>query len=106
LRDSHPEPLVTIHPDTAGKLGIQDSDWVYIETKRGRIKHKATLSPNIDPRVVIMEHGWWFPEKETDMYGWAESNLNVLTSSDPPYAPELGSVTLRGILCKVYKAVK
>jgi len=106
LRDSHPEPLVTIHPDTAGKLGIQDSDWVYIETKRGRIKHKATLSPNIDPRVVIMEHGWWFPEKKTDMYGWAESNLNVLTSSDPPYAPELGSVTLRGILCKVYKAVK
>lgn len=78
---------------------------MYIETKRGRIKQKAALSPNIDPRVVITEHGWWFPEKDSEMHGWAESNLNILTDNNPPYARELGSVTLRGILCKVYKAV-
>jgi len=105
LRGSHPDPMVTIHTGTASKLGIAEGDWVYIETKRGRIQHKASLTPNIDPRVVILEHGWWFPERGASaLYGWAESNINVLTDNKMPYAREMGSATLRGILCKVYKA--
>lgn len=104
LRGSRPEPLVHIHTETASKLGIEEGGWVYIETKRGRIKHKAALTPNIDPRVVILDHGWWFPEKDSELHGWAESNLNILTDNKPPYAREMGSATLRGILCKVYKA--
>jgi anaerobic selenocysteine-containing dehydrogenase len=104
LRESHPDPLITIHKTTAKKLGIREGDWVYIETKRGRIRQKAKLSSTIDPRVVMLEHGWWFPEKKKGMHEWAESNLNVLTGNNPPYARELGSVTLRGILCKVYKS--
>jgi anaerobic selenocysteine-containing dehydrogenase len=104
LRQVHPEPVVTMNKKTAKALGINDGDWVYIENRRGRIKQQARLSPRIDPRVVILEHGWWFPEKSADMHGWAESNMNVLTDNNPPYARELGSVTLRGIVCKVYKA--
>ncbi len=104
LRRAHPEPLVTIHGDTAARYGIEPGDWVEISTKRGAIKQRAVLSDEIDPRVVILEHGWYFPEKEGDLHGWAECNLNVLTSNDPPYARELGSVTLRGILCRVRKA--
>lgn len=104
LRKIHPDPIVTMNKETAQNLGINDSDWVYIETKRGRIKQKAKLSLRIEPRMVILEHGWWFPEKDKDMHGWAESNLNILTDNNPPYARELGSVTLRGIACKVYKA--
>ncbi len=46
----------------------------------------------------------WFPEKgASELYGWAESNINVLTDNKPPYGRELGSLNLRGILCKVYK---
>jgi anaerobic selenocysteine-containing dehydrogenase len=104
IRKIHPEPKVTIHSETAAKLGIKDDDWVYIENQRGKIKQRAHLSSNIDPRVIILEHGWWFPEKDNDMHGWKESNMNILTGSEPPYARELGSVALRGILCKVYKA--
>jgi anaerobic selenocysteine-containing dehydrogenase len=103
LRVIHPDPLVAINKKTARTLGINDGDWIYIETKRGRIKQKAKLSSRINRRVVVLEHGWWFPEKEAEMHGWAESNINVLTSNDPPYARELGSVTFRGIVCKVYK---
>ncbi len=63
------------------------------------------LSSDIEPRVVIADYGWWFPEKgAVDMYGWSESNVNVLTDNNPPYSPEMGSCNLRGILCKVYKA--
>jgi anaerobic selenocysteine-containing dehydrogenase len=105
VRKTHPDPLVVINTDTAKKLGIKEGNWVYIETKRGKIRQKATLSPTIDPRVVISEHGWWFPErKKAEMFDWAESNLNILTDDKKPFAREMGSATLRGILCKVSKA--
>ncbi|MDP2917760.1 MAG: molybdopterin-dependent oxidoreductase [Dehalococcoidia bacterium] len=105
LRGNHPEPLVQIETDTAKKLGIADGDMVYIETKRGRIKQKAALSPNIHPRVIIIDYGWWFPEKPaSELHGWADSNVNILTNNKPPFAREVGSALLRGYLCKVYKA--
>ena len=105
LRSQHPEPVVSINDDTAKELGIAAGDWVYIENRRGRIKQKAVLSSDIEPRVVIADYGWWFPEKGiSDLYGWSESNINVLTDNNPPYSPEMGSCNLRGILCKVYKA--
>ncbi len=103
LRSAHKEPLVRINSDTAKELGIKNGDWVYIENKLGRIKEKATLSPNIHPQVIISDFGWWFPEKDEDLHGWSESSLNVLTDNNPPYARELGSVTLRGLRCNVYK---
>jgi anaerobic selenocysteine-containing dehydrogenase len=105
LRARHPEPTAMIHPETARKLGIEESDWVYIETRRGRIRQKAALSVGIDPRVVGVDHGWWFPENgASELYGWAESNVNILTNGKPPFSREMGSANLRGFLCKVYKA--
>jgi len=104
LRSSHPEPIIMIHPETADRLGIKEGDWVYIETKRGRIRQRAYLTTGIDPRVVGVDYAWWFPEKgASDLYGWAESNINILTDDKPPFNPEMGSPNLRGSLCKVYK---
>lgn len=104
LRNKHPDPIISINTDTASKLGIEDNEWVYIETKRGRIKQKAKLTDDIDPRVVAVDYGWWFPEKgSSEGYGWAESNVNILTDNNPPYSPEMGSNNMRGILCKVSK---
>jgi anaerobic selenocysteine-containing dehydrogenase len=107
LRSIHTEPVISINPETASKLGIEDGDQVYIETKRGRIKQKAVVTSGIDPRVVVADYDWWFPENgPSDLYGWAESNINILTDSDPPYNREMGSTNLRGILCRVYKAAQ
>jgi anaerobic selenocysteine-containing dehydrogenase len=104
LRRSHPEPVIIIHPETASKLGIKDADWIYIETKRGRMKQKADLSTIVDPRVVVIDHAWWFPESgQAELFGWADSNMNVLTDDKPPFNRELGSFTIRGLACKVYK---
>jgi anaerobic selenocysteine-containing dehydrogenase len=106
LRRIHPEPIVNINPETAGKLGIKTGDMVYIENKRGRIKQKAILKNKIDPRVIVADFGWWFPEKGVStLYGWSESNINILTNSNPPYNREMGSTNLRGMLCKVYKVL-
>jgi anaerobic selenocysteine-containing dehydrogenase len=105
LRSKRLHPTVEIHAELAARLGIAEGDWVYIETRRGRIRQKASLSSGIDPRVVIADYGWWFPEGgKPDLYGWSESNINLLTDNKPPYNREIGSPTLRGILCKVYKA--
>lgn len=105
LRGIHPEPIVNIHPKTAAKMEVEDGDWVYIETKRGRIRQKAYSTTGIDPRVVGVDYAWWFPEQEaSNLYGWAESNINILTDDKPPFNREMGSTNLRGILCKVYKA--
>ncbi len=101
LRQAHPEPLVTINDETAARYGIAAGrlgDYQHQERE-----HPPASGPvrRVDPRVVIAEHGWYFPEQEDDLHGWATANLNVLTSNDPPYARELGSVTFRGILCQI-----
>jgi anaerobic selenocysteine-containing dehydrogenase len=105
LRGTRPEPLVHIQSGVASKLGIGEGDWVYIETSRGRVKQRANLVPSIDPRVIIADYGWWFPEQDSSsLHGWKESNLNILTYSGKPWGRELGTPTLRGIVCNVYKA--
>ncbi|MBI2860642.1 MAG: molybdopterin-dependent oxidoreductase [Chloroflexi bacterium] len=105
LRGKHPDPLADIHPETAGKLDIKDSDWVYIETRRGRIKQRAHITDGVDPRVVFIEYDWWFPEKGPEgLFAWIESNANALTSNQPPLNREMASSNLRGLLCKVYKS--
>lgn len=100
----HPEPIVNIHPEIADELGIKEGDWVYIETKRGRIRQKAYLTTGIDPKVIGVDYAWWFPEQgASGLYGWAESNINMLTDDKPPFNREMGSACLRGIPCKIYK---
>jgi thiosulfate reductase/polysulfide reductase chain A len=107
MREQHPEPLVEIHPETAGQLGLKMGDWAYIETLRGVIKQKVNITDKIHPRVVNCEHGWWFPEqpaREPWLGGMWESNCNVLTMDDPDTCDRLtGGWNLRALLCKVYK---
>lgn len=105
LRSSHPDPFVIIHPDAARTLGIKQGDWVFIETGCGRIRQKADLSPGLDPHVVVADHAWWFPERKNDpLFGLTESNYNVMTDDNLPFNKEVGSFTIRGLPCRVYKA--
>lgn len=104
LRELHRDPLVRLNPETAKRFGIKDGDWIYIESPRGRCKQKAALTVGVDPRVVLAEHGWWFPEKAEPDHGVWDSNLNILTESEPPHDPGLGSTPARGLLCKIYRA--
>jgi anaerobic selenocysteine-containing dehydrogenase len=106
LREIHPDPIIRINPKTAGQYGIAEGDWVVIETPRGRCRQRARLTLGIDPRVVMAEHDWWFPEMPAEdpiLHGAFESNINVVTSSDPPYDPGFGSTSSRSLLCKIFK---
>jgi anaerobic selenocysteine-containing dehydrogenase len=97
-----------MHPDTAKKHGIKEGDWVYVETRRGKIKQKAKLTEDILPNVINAEASWWFPEKEGKLPGLSgafESNANMLTIDDPETLdPLTGGWCNRALLCKIYKA--
>ena len=101
VRKARREPRAEIHPDTAARHGIADGEWMWIETRRGRIRQRASFAPALDPNVVNAEHGWWFPEEPAPEYGVWKSNVNVLTDSGPPYDPQMGTYQLRGLLCRV-----
>lgn len=108
MRERHPDPLADINTEDARELGIRDGDWIYIETRRGRIKQKARVSNKIPRGMVNAEASWWFPEmpaEEPSLYGLWESNVNILTLDDPECCdPLTGSWQNRALLCKVYKA--
>ncbi|WP_455283701.1 molybdopterin-containing oxidoreductase family protein, partial [[Eubacterium] cellulosolvens] len=107
LRRLVPDPLVEVNSETAKRLGVDDGDWVFIETpqiRRKRVRFRAKLTRIIDPRVVHASHGWWFPERSGPDHGCFESNPNVILSLDPPRGPICRSARTRGTLCRIYKA--
>lgn len=99
-----PQPTVELNPKTAEKFGLKEGEWIYIETKKGRIKQILTLDPDLDPKLVFLSFGWWFPEEPEDLFQFRKSNINVLVSNDPPYDPATGSLVMEAIPCRVYKA--
>jgi anaerobic selenocysteine-containing dehydrogenase len=99
-RKRNPDPLVQIHPGTAEALGVEDGDWVWVESPRGRIRQRAALTPAVDPRVAAIQHAWWFPERPPPEYGWKESSANLLV--DPsPVDPIWASEAWKGFLCRI-----
>lgn len=109
-RKIYPDPTVEIHPDTAREMGIEEGEWTVIETTWGKIKQKARFSTRIDPRMVDVQHSWWFPEEIADdpiLYRAFESNANMLTTDREEYCdPPTGAMRLSPYLCKVYPAKK
>lgn len=106
LREIRPDPIVEIHPDTAKKIGIQEGDWAVIESPRGRAKERVKLNDGIDPRVVVAEHGWWYPEIKEKGHGWDISNINMLMdNSHESMDPAIGATNLRVCLCNVFPVI-
>lgn len=104
-RRKFPDPLVSMHPDVAKKIGVCEGDWVRIQTAHGSMRQKAHLTDSVHPRVVDAQHGWWFPEREChpdDPFGMLESNANALCDDDPESCCDgLGGWAQTGIPCRV-----
>jgi len=104
LRELAPDPLLSIHPSTAKSLGINEGEWITVETQMGRVKQKAHLTEGVDPGVVQAYHGWWQGCKELGIaaYGWDSANANVLVDNgrNDPYT---GTPDLRSTPCRIVK---
>ena len=104
LREMYPIPEVWIAPSDAETNGIKDGDWIWIESRRGKIRSKAVITQSIRPGTVFMER-FWNPETlETETRGWKEMNVNVLTKVTAPFNDVVGTYTLRAFQVKIYKA--
>jgi len=101
LRKRTPDPELQIHPDTAQSLGIEDGEWVWLTSPRGRIEIKAACFEDIDPRVVHSFHGFWYGVED----GWKRLNINMLTN-DEPLCPASASVSIKSLICRVEKKNK
>ena len=103
MREIHPWPRVTINTEYAKSLGIQEGDWVWIENMRGRCRQQAELSDFLNPGYVRAEHGWWFPEEESEkLFNVFDSNSNNLTTMGV-VGPSGYGAPYKCTICKIYK---
>jgi anaerobic selenocysteine-containing dehydrogenase len=106
LRSFMEYPTAQLHPETARQYGIEDGDWIWIESPRGRIRQKARLFPGILRGVLMATANCFYPEEPAKgFHGLFISNPNVLTSNDH-LDPMYGSPDLTCLLCKVSKCRK
>ena len=97
-------PRVEINPQTAEEYGIEQGDWVWIETEWGKIREVADLYYGVPKNVINCEHTWWYPELSQDAgHGFQLSAVNQLIDNSAQ-DPHCGSSNLRGYLAKIYKA--
>jgi anaerobic selenocysteine-containing dehydrogenase len=99
-----PEPLVELHDETAAKAGVVEGDWVWVETRFGKIKVRARLTEGIRPGVISLVHGWWRPEiGPENEASWRDTASNVLTDGQI-LNQVLGTPNLRGLSARLTKA--
>ncbi len=106
-RKKRPDPVVTIHPETAEASGLSEGDWVRVVSPKDSIRMRLHLSDMVDPRMADADHGWWFPEREQadpELFGVFESNANVLCPDEAAYCnPEIGGWPHTALLCRIEK---
>ncbi|MFC1977511.1 molybdopterin-dependent oxidoreductase [Chloroflexota bacterium] len=105
LRKAVPYPLLEINPERAKALGIEEGEWVVLETFHGSIKLRASLTKKLAYDVVCTQHGWWQSCDELDLPGFSPyssegANLNLIYPCDI-IDPISGSVPYKAYLCNI-----
>lgn len=106
MRALHPDALVTINPVTAQKYGIEEGNWVRIETVFGKCVQKAHISEEVNDKMIHLEHAWWYPEQDGEapnLFGVWKSNVNNLMPHESTGVTGYGAPYKNGIcsICKV-----
>ena len=102
-RELWPVPRVEINPVTAAEYGIEQGDWVWIETPYGKIRECADLYYGVDRNTINCEHTWWYPEVQDSGHGFQLSQVNQLIDRNAQ-DPICGTSNLRAYQVKIYKA--
>ncbi|MEH2173173.1 molybdopterin oxidoreductase family protein [Nostoc sp.] len=72
----HPEPFIEIHPRDATRLGIVDSMYVEVRSRRGKAKFPAKVTKAIAPGTVFVPMHWgslWADNAEANALTHPES---------------------------------
>jgi anaerobic selenocysteine-containing dehydrogenase len=105
LRKRAPHPEVEMHFAAAQERGIATGDWVSVETPFGSMRARARLNDQLDPRVVVGEHGWWqgCDEVAAPSYDpFSPEGANFNATVDPTVRdPISGTPAHRANLCQI-----
>ncbi|MBI2300192.1 MAG: molybdopterin-dependent oxidoreductase [Armatimonadetes bacterium] len=101
LREIKPSNPLVIHPDTASRLGIENGDEVWVESRHGKTRAVAKVTRRIHPAVVGAQHGFghWRLGRGAAGVGTAFGDLNTVA-----YDALSGQGLHKEICVKVYKA--
>lgn len=91
LNNMIPEPLAEINPADAEPRGIHSGDMISVQSPRGSIKLKASVTDTILPGVVMVPYEWS-----------GEANVNILID-DQKLDPISGFAPMKSQLCQVTK---
>jgi assimilatory nitrate reductase catalytic subunit len=58
LRMTEPDAFVELHPSLAREHAIEDTDWVWLRTRRGTARARARLTPDTRPDTLFMPFHW------------------------------------------------
>jgi anaerobic selenocysteine-containing dehydrogenase len=94
------ESWLEINPETAHKLGINDGDLVWVESRRGRAQVRARLYAGVHPETVHMPLGYG----RTQGSAWACRGVNPLELMEEQNDPLTGLAQTGGTAVKVYRA--
>ncbi len=94
LLKREPWPYVDIHPMDAETTGVQENEWVRVESPNGWIRMKARVSECVHPGSVRIAWGWG----EFD----ADYNINNLTD-DSEHDPVTSTTSNRCFMCRIVR---
>lgn len=107
LRELQPYPWVRINPATAEQYGIEDGDWIKIESPYGWCTLKAEYFEGLLPEVLMARRGWWQACEELDLPGYGcmdgGSDTTVLYNSDIDKFDRFHSAMAKQTLVKISK---
>lgn len=92
-----PAPLVSINPEDAAELGIEEGDAVEVVTPRDRARFRAFVTGNIMRGAIDANMGGGGP---VGPRAWRECNVNDLTDLQR-YDPISGFPVYKSLLCNV-----
>ena len=106
-REIEPYPWCKINPATAAQYGIEEGDWMRIESPHGWCVLTAHLFEGIAPDVLMARRGWWQDCEELGLpgYGYEDggSECNVLYDSNPENWDKFSTASSKQTLVKISK---
>ncbi|MHB1535805.1 MAG: molybdopterin-dependent oxidoreductase, partial [Acidimicrobiales bacterium] len=58
LNDARPEPRLELHPDLASRIGVAGGAMLVVESRRGSLRLRADVTPDIRPDTVFAAFHW------------------------------------------------
>lgn len=85
-----PEELIEVHPEDAGNLEIEDGDYVFAVSRRGKVKAKTWVTDRVAPGVCFMT------------FHFREACSNVITNN--AFDPVAGTAEYKACAVRLEKA--